>query len=206
MTQAPDAPQVSFEVERKYAVGDTTVIPGAEAFATVGFVPEAGEMQRMVAEYFDTPTLQLAAQRVALRRRSGGADAGWHLKVREVGGVREHHWPLTDELPEAVHEAVVDRIGVEAAASLVCIARLHTERRIVRLRDASERELVELADDRVEAINLLSGVSQTWREWEAELMPSAPERVLDAVEPVLVAAGASRSEGTSKIQRTMRGE
>ena len=37
--------------------------------------------QRLAATYFDTADLRLAAAGLTLRRRTGGDDAGWHLKV-----------------------------------------------------------------------------------------------------------------------------
>ena len=33
------------------------------------------------AVYYDTPNLRLLAEGVTLRRRTGGEDAGWHLKL-----------------------------------------------------------------------------------------------------------------------------
>src|SRR4051795_11346752 len=36
---------------------------------------------RLEATYFDTEDLRLARRRLTLRRRSGGDDAGWHLKL-----------------------------------------------------------------------------------------------------------------------------
>src|SRR4051812_43951376 len=41
---------------------------------------EAAE-QDLHATYFDTAELDLAAADLTLRRRTGGDDAGWHLKV-----------------------------------------------------------------------------------------------------------------------------
>ena len=50
---------------------------------------------RLDAVYFDTADLDLARRGVTLRRRSGGADAGWHLKLPVSGDTRtELHAPL----------------------------------------------------------------------------------------------------------------
>ncbi|TXS57671.1 CYTH domain-containing protein, partial [Streptomyces sp. t39] len=52
------------------------------------------------AVYYDTEDLRLAAASVTLRRRTGGADAGWHLKLPVEPGVRDEiAAPLSDTLP-----------------------------------------------------------------------------------------------------------
>ncbi|MBN9612837.1 MAG: CYTH domain-containing protein, partial [Actinobacteria bacterium] len=89
------------------------------------------------------------------------------------------------------------------------IAILRTLRTATRISDAAGVELIELADDRVDARNELTGRRQEWREWEAELLPGAGgaeagAALLDRIEPLLTAVGAARVRGTSKIQRTMR--
>ena len=68
------------EVERKF-----DPVPGAdlpdlvEAVSAVVAQSDAVEKQ-LNATYFDTADLRLARHRVTLRRRTGGDDAGWHLK------------------------------------------------------------------------------------------------------------------------------
>src|SRR4051794_11700125 len=82
------------EVEKKYAADDAFVLPSLiELVAGIDGRPRAGgdgatpvaegdvERQRLNATYFDTPDLRLALAGLTLRRRTGGADAGWHLKV-----------------------------------------------------------------------------------------------------------------------------
>ena len=39
------------------------------------------EEQRLEAEYYDTGDLRLIRAGITLRRRPGGDDAGWHLKL-----------------------------------------------------------------------------------------------------------------------------
>ncbi|MGB7449443.1 MAG: adenylate cyclase, partial [Ornithinimicrobium sp.] len=39
------------------------------------------EQRSLDATYFDTGDLHLAGVGITLRRRTGGADAGWHLKI-----------------------------------------------------------------------------------------------------------------------------
>ena len=53
--------------------------------------------QLLEATYFDTPDLDLAAHGVTLRRRSGGNDAGWHVKIPQGKDTRtEVRLPLDD--------------------------------------------------------------------------------------------------------------
>lgn len=197
----------SFEIERKYEVGDAAALPAAAEFAAAGLILGEPEEHRLEARYFDTPAGDLAAQRVAVRMRRGGADEGWHLKEKGTEGVRELHWPLADEMPAGLAAELTRRVGAEAFERIRTIASLRTVRRTIRVSEAGDdRELVELADDRVEASNELTGRRQAWREWEAELIPDADPGVLDRIEPLLAAAGAARVRGTSKIQRAMSAE
>ena len=47
------------------------------------------EEQTLEAVYFDTEDLRLARAGVTLRRRRGGDDAGWHLKLPAGGDSRD---------------------------------------------------------------------------------------------------------------------
>jgi hypothetical protein len=68
------------EIERKYdaaadfTVPELTVLPGVASVS-------APETHHLHATYFDTEDLRLAAHGITLRRRRGGTDAGWHLKI-----------------------------------------------------------------------------------------------------------------------------
>ena len=68
------------EVERKLDVGAATILPtltGVDGVATMGQPVE----HHLEATYFDTADLDLARHGVTLRRRTGGDDAGWHVKL-----------------------------------------------------------------------------------------------------------------------------
>ena len=196
----------SFVIERKYEVTVGAVWPTPAQFADLGVRLGATERHELHASYFDTPTGDLAAQRVAVRRRVGGKDSGWHLKHKGEEGARELLWPQSDDMPEGLQRELEHRIGATAVTAIGPIATLQTVRLTAVLYDESDAALVELADDRVDARNELTGGKQQWREWEAELLPPSDAAVLDEIEPLLVAAGATRVRGTSKIQRTMAGQ
>lgn len=195
-----EAGQESLEVERKYEVAADLPLPTAEAFAAVGLTASAPVTYELAAIYFDTPERDLARGGMAMRVRHGGKDAGWHIKQRGAEGVRELFWPPSDEMPAGVREELAARIG-EEASSVAPVAELDTERTVVVLFDESGAEIVELADDRVEAFDRVAGVARVWREWEAEVLPGADTAVLDRVEPVLLAAGARVSLSLAKIAR-----
>src|SRR5687768_9878827 len=79
------------EVERKYVADDgfelpplTDLMAGPDGRRDQEIAPlvEAEPVrQQLAATYFDTAGLDLARTGLTLRRRTGGEDAGWHLKV-----------------------------------------------------------------------------------------------------------------------------
>ena len=90
------------EVEKKYDAGDDAVVPPLHDLPGVARVGEP-HTALLEAVYFDTARHILASRRITLRRRTGGSDAGWHLKLPplESGGTstepqqrRELHAPL----------------------------------------------------------------------------------------------------------------
>ena len=188
------------EIERKYDVDEAAVLPDLGGIARV---EPAGEVE-LEAEYFDTETGDLAARRIVLRRRRGGADEGWHIKLPAAEGRTELHWPLTDD--DTVPAAIVDRVRSRVRGrELAVIARLRTRRVLSRLVDDTGAALVEIADDTVSATDVGTGILRIWREWETELLDGAPDTeagrtaLLDRVGERLVAAGAAVSASRSKL-------
>jgi hypothetical protein len=197
------------EIERKYDVGAETVAPDLIGVGAIALA--AGPVTtELAAVYFDTAGLDLAGARMALRRREGGKDAGWHLKIATAGaeGRTELHWPLTDQhvVPDAVRQQVRDVVG---DGELVPVARVANSRSTLVLLDAARYPLAELCDDHVHADDLISGVHRAWREWEVELLAAAPDtvegrtRLLDGIERQLLVAGACASASSSKLARAL---
>ena len=63
----------------------------------LGVTAAAPVVHRLAATYFDTPGDRLAANKITLRRRTGGTDEGWHLKLPAADGNRQElHEPLGD--------------------------------------------------------------------------------------------------------------
>ena len=67
--------------------------------------------------------------------------------------------------------------------------------------------LIEIADDRVTAVDRSRSMTRAWREWEAEVLDEnfgdreLRARVLNDIREVFVAAGARKSLADSKIAR-----
>src|ERR1700743_3429936 len=83
------------EIEQKFDVDTGFERPSFGALA--GVSAAAPVLQHLSATYFDTADRRLAAGKITLRRRTGGTDAGWHLKLPKSEGTRrEMQEPLGD--------------------------------------------------------------------------------------------------------------
>lgn len=193
------------EIERKYEFDDGVKPP---SLLGAGRIASADEPQTfdLDAVYVDTPELALARRRIAVRRREGGHDEGWHIKWPPGDeGREEQRFPLGEgtDVPPAVAAAV----GLDPS-ELVPVARIRNRRVATVLRDSGGEPLIELADDHVETTDLRDGTVRRWQELEVELLSGAGQTrqertaLLDAVDAVLVAAGA-RSSGGSKLARAL---
>jgi CHAD domain-containing protein len=195
------------EIERKFDVDETFVLPELTGVPGVADVREPVE-HALEAAYYDTADLRLARARVTLRRRTGGTDAGWHVKLPAVAGARrELHSPLgraTRTPPKAVLEPV---LGIVRRAPVAPVATLRTRRVVTELVDAAGRVLAEVADDHVTgtALPARPGEAATvmvWREVEIELV-DGDEELLAAVATVVIGAGARPADSPSKLSRVL---
>src|SRR5580692_8228891 len=76
------------ETEAKYEAAADVVLPPLDNLPQVAATASAPE-QMLVAVYYDTSDLRLLRAGITLRRRTGGEDAGWHLKLPAGGRTRE---------------------------------------------------------------------------------------------------------------------
>ncbi|MBT2547361.1 CYTH and CHAD domain-containing protein [Arthrobacter sp. ISL-65] len=211
------------ETEKKYDVGSDAALPDLAAIPGVGRVGEPHDTE-LEAVYFDTEDLVLASRRITLRRRRGGADAGWHVKLppepaagagpaseEAPGARREIHAPLgqADVVPGKL---LAHLHAYLRGSDPVPVARLNTRRTTHALYGDDGMHLADFADDTVDA-ELLQGAGQKpagesagreqqWREWELELVHGQPE-VFAAAAEVLSAAGARPSAHESKLRRAL---
>ncbi len=183
------------EIERKFAIVAGQDVP---PLACAAFGPTATFTMRAV--YYDTPAYALTrSQAATLRRREGGADQGWHLKLRRSGDERlEVHAPLVHTLvPSELREAIVDLVGLEP---LIPVAVLTTLRAETDLVDAQQVVLGKLCRDEVTAE--VGGRTQRWVEVEVETV-AGDVAWLDAVTAEFSAAGIEPAEVASKLGRAM---
>ncbi|MFF0903957.1 UNVERIFIED_CONTAM: CYTH and CHAD domain-containing protein [Kocuria sp. CPCC 205316] len=196
------------EVERKYEFPE-----GAEArvdwSALEGCTVSAEPVEhRMEAVYHDTPDMALGRRLVALRRRRGGADDGWHVKFHGPDGRHELQVPLLrtpDRMPASVRNLLA---GLTGGQELRPVATLRTVRKVHLISDSTGMDVAELAVDVVEAVDERTGTARSWSEWEVELLDgTAPaerqEQIFAAVEAVVFAAGGKPSTSRAKIARAL---
>jgi hypothetical protein len=204
------------ETERKYDAAAGFALPdlaGLDGVATV----TRPQTYRLRAIYFDTADFRLAAAKITLRRRTGGTDAGWHLKLPAgVDSRREVHAPLgrgASSVPSRLAELVA---GSSGGQPLRPIARLATTRRLRRLAGRDGEVLAEVADDLVigslpaPAPDGTAGrpgmpewrEASRWREIEIELV-TGPRELLGAAGDRLRRAGAVPSAEASKLSRLL---
>lgn len=204
---ASQGPTRSIEIERTYDADDETALPDWSSLPGVASIG-AGERRELDARYFDTPRLDLARAKVAIRRRTGGHDAGWHVKSSAPEGRHEWGWPIVDE-ELTVPDAVADAVATWAVGPFVQIARIRNNRTAYLLRDTDGGVVAEMVDDRVRASETATGAERTWREWELELGPAAPAdpdwraRFFGTADALVAAAGGAVSASDSKLGRAL---
>lgn len=199
-------PQRALEIERTYDAEELTPLPELSSLPGVVRVT-AGEKRALDARYFDTADVTLGRAGVAVRRRTGGPDEGWHIKGPRTGDARvELTWPLGQE--ESLPDAVAETLRQWTDEALHPLARIENDRTAYHLiGDAGV--IAEFVDDRVVATDLRRGVRRTWREWEMELGPAAPNdddgrtAFFAAVERAVSAVGGRASSSESKLARAL---
>ena len=191
------------ETERKYegdsGLPDLVPVPG------VSSVEDCGETV-LDAVYFDTTDLALASAGITLRHRSGGDDAGWHLKLPAGPDARDEV-----RLPSKPSAEVPSRLArlVRAHtrdAPLVPVVRLRSRRRVHRLLDGGGEPLAEVSCDQVTAEPVGTAgeePARSWAEIEVEVAEGADPGILDAVEKALEGQGITRSTMPSKLARAL---
>ncbi|KPI01008.1 CHAD domain containing protein [Actinobacteria bacterium OV450] len=190
------------EIERKFEFTTSKAarrgIPDLTGTAAIAAVADQGTVD-LDAVYYDTPDQRLAADGLTLRRRTGGADAGWHLKLPVSPGVRDEVGaPLDDTVPRVLAALVRSRVRDAALEPQV---RLLSSRRVSHLLDADGALLAELSTDAVRAER--DDASASWTEVEVELADGVDPALLDAVEKTFRKAGLRVSDAPSKLARAL---
>lgn len=207
--ESDSAVAASLEVERKLEVPRRWSMP---SLAGVGRIDRVSEPQRIsqTATYLDTPWLDLLDAKHTLRRRTGGSDAGWHLKKPGSGDGRiELAAPLgrgVVRVPLDLRDEVTDVIGPAMLLPVCLLKTRRTRRHLYGEGGAKAPVLAVVEDDTVEAHLLYGGERiKRWREVEVELVDGVAGDLDDIVE-ALVASGCSLSDAPSKLGRALEGE
>jgi CHAD domain-containing protein len=192
------------EIETTYDVDEAAALPALDGLPDVDHV-DGPRSVRLEARYFDTEDQALGRRGITLRRRTGGDDEGWHLKLPVTGARQEIQAPLgrTVHTPPLALRRVVQ--GVLRDQVLGQVATITTERTTASLLGASKSLLAEVCDDRVTATR--AGPDGTedhaWREWEVEVHGARP-RLTKALDKRMRKAGAEEASGRSKFGRLMQ--
>ncbi|MGW1727442.1 CYTH and CHAD domain-containing protein [Streptomyces sp. NPDC002306] len=192
------------ETERKYeasSADDTSWLPDLVGVDDIDSVLEKGT-DELDAVYYDTDDLRLAGSAATVRRRTGGSDAGWHLKLPMSGDSREEvRTPLSDTLPDILCELALSR---SRGAELRPVVRIRTSRRTLHLVGSNGTVLAEVSLDEVRAKALLGTTAKaSWTEMEIELAEDADPGLLDIVEKSLRKNGVERAGHPSKLARAL---
>ncbi|CQD16287.1 adenylate cyclase, putative [Mycobacterium lentiflavum] len=202
------------EVERKFDVLDSTVTPSFEGIATVARV-EKLPTQSLDAMYFDTQTQDLARNKITLRRRTGGHDAGWHLKLPAGPDARtEIRMPLGSADDDTVPGELLDVVlAIVRDRPLRPVARITTQRESQVLYSNEGAPFAEFSNDHVRAWSAnatdspdAEPVVQEWREWELELDESrgaTDTELLSRLSNRLLDAGGEPANHASKLARVL---
>src|ERR1700729_1526191 len=143
-----DGEQELIEIEQKFDVPAGFEVPSLTGPGVASMTPP--DVLHLSATYFDTAGLRLATAHITLRRRSGGTDPGWHIKLPvSTDTRRELHFPLDlaeYEAPAPVAAEVARWTGGEPLRPVAGGGPRRTVRRLV---DQSGQALAEIADDAV---------------------------------------------------------
>ena len=191
------------EVERKYDPGPDTALPDLTGLPGVARVAEP-ERHELEAVYYDTDTLALAAGGITLRRRTGGDDAGWHLKLPAGSGERQEvRLPIGRATRTPPKELRAATLAFTRGEPLAPVATIRTSRTVHRVLGEHGSCLAEVCEDDVKAFD--GGASHSllaWREWEVELV-DGNKPLLARVDALMSSIGVVPAQAASKLARVL---
>ena len=190
------------EIETKYDLADGQALPDLTTVDGVDAVVAHSELV-LTATYFDTLTHSLAAAGATLRRRTGGTDDGWHLKLSLADGERlEVRRDLgRAQTPPAALAALVR--AIVRSDPLEAVATLVNHRSVLHVLDGDGTILAELADDSVTGDRHdVQAATLRWRELEIELV-DGDRALLSELDGAVRAGGTQPAGGPSKVGRVL---
>ncbi len=215
------------ETERKYdaAGGAAAALEAARSMTDVAGVATVSQQdeQTLDAIYYDTEDLRLIRNGITLRQRTGGEDAGWHLKLPAGADTRDEiRLPLGKPAGRSAGKPSGESAGRSAGtsggavpeelaalvrartrdAALVPVVHMRTTRGVLWLLGDAGRRLAEIATDHVSAELMDEFPATAWDEIEVELAAGDRE-LLKAVDARLRAAGARPAPTATKLERAL---
>lgn len=190
-----ESPTTYREVERKLRVDPDFQLPDLHHLAGVSSIREQPPLD-LNAVYYDTTDLRLFRWGVTLRRRTGGNDAGWHMKLPvqgEGGSVRDEvRLPLNAGVEGRVPQAIARIVtALTRGEPLQPATTIRNHRSPYLLIDHAGQPCAELVDDHV---SVMDGphVRDRFREIEIEALTREAEEsgILPAVANRLQSLGA----------------
>ena len=193
------------ETELKYDAPAGTPLP---ELLDLGELPQVASQSaaptvKSDAIYYDTAAYDLARAGITLRRRTGGKDAGWHLKVPESAASTrtELRLPQGPEPPAEFVELLTARLR---GRPLQPVATITTRRERCTLLDAEGGPLAEVAHDTVTAAAMgREAALKRWIEVKVELAPDVDAgqgaRLLKAADRTLRRRGLTPSAHRMKL-------
>jgi len=174
----------ALETETKYEASGDVVLPPLDGLPQVAST--RADEERLAAQYWDTADLRLLRAGITLRRRTGGHDAGWHLKLPAGPASRLEIRLPSGRSGRVVPPELADLVTARTrGAVLAPVATVRTTRQRIVLLD-SAGEAAELS----------------WREVEVELV-AGDKRLLAAADRLLRQHGLHRSDRSAKLQRVL---
>ena len=206
MSLTEPVPEVR-EVEHKFRVHGLFRVPDLTSAGLVSEVEDHGAVELETA-YYDTADLRLIREGMTLRRRIGGPDEGWHLKLKVPDAaveVRDElRLPLAAGDPQTPPPKLLDLVrSVIRHSPVQPVATLRTTRHVRHVFDASGNDAAELVDDIVQVIDGSGQTAAQFRELELELSDNAPTELVEHVVTQLDQAGAVSGEFVSKVVRAL---
>lgn len=200
--------QHQLEIERKYELYDLVApVPDIPWNQLESFTPREAVVENLDATYFDTASHVLGRARVAVRRRIGGYDQGWHIKFDDADGARhEVHFALLSQAkrqPAAVGKFLA---GVTLGEALEEAVSVKTRRVRTVVEDSSGEPIGEICQDSVHAYHAATEETRIWNEWEIEIInpdSAQVESFFEQCEFLLADAGIEPSHSVAKVARAL---
>ncbi|HEX4656457.1 MAG TPA: CYTH and CHAD domain-containing protein [Streptosporangiaceae bacterium] len=191
------------ETERKYDAPPGAPLPDLADLPGVAAESDPEE-QTLKAQYYDTDDLRLIRHGITLRHRTGGSDAGWHLKL-PLGGdsrgeIRLPPGPAAQQVPAELAALVR---AFTRGAQLRPVAQISTVRQRRVLLDDAGDSLAEVVADDVSAQGMGDAATLSrWQEAEVELTRGGPD-LLEAADKRLRSAGLRPAGRQTKLERAL---